>query len=465
MLTFMWTLSIRSLRVGGSAMGAFTKVGKSHTPACKTAKPSVVVLASLVAAFFPTVAGIATTGLPGAVDTRFGHTGSISRSGAPLAAARYGSNIYVARGQANLAMSVYAVTSAGRDSSAFGNAGAYAVATAGQVVLKATSRGLVAISGRGSGDGPGVGFAYLTFSGVADPAVTASSRGALTRVGPGQIFWSDLGYAMGRVDNVLVQGAVRLPDGSVRVCIDRYFSATGERHVSLLGLTPTGGLDSRVGPGGLRSIPSVASCRGLGQDSSQRLYMTGTSTAGDASAVITRTNRDGLLDRTYGTAGSVRVSIPGASLTPISNLASTASSGLTFVPMSMTRFGRKVEGVIVRVEGAGLWDRSFGSQGISTVPGSATQISSEIGSLDFAPSARLVVGAATTSLSSKRTFLWRLDEATGVTDKSFGTAGLVMTKSWTIAALPVTATRLIQVGAVPLDGQSHTATRLVGRYN
>jgi hypothetical protein len=58
-----------------------------------------------------------------------------------------------------------------------------------------------------------------------------------------------------------------------------------------------------------------------------------------------------------------------------------------------------------------------------------------------------------------------LDEATGVTDKSFGTAGLVMTKSWTIAALPVTATRLIQVGAVPLDGQSHTATRLVGRYN
>ena len=403
----------------------------------------------------------------GSVESSFGSGGSVRLSAAPLASAMWSHTLYVMQAAPDMGMTVSAFTSAGKRLPTFGAGAAYAAPTSGRAVLVADSRGLVAIAGRGAGDTPGIGLAFLRLDGSLDANVNASS---LTRVRTGQYFWRDPQSAQGHVDRVQVAGAVRLADGALRICIDRVGQVSQSPGSYLLGLTRRGAFDLRVGPRGMRGIPQVAACSGLGIDSAQRLYVSGSATPswlarGAGKIVVTRTDRNGLVDQSYGVEGTAEIAEAGWSFVPTPTQAMTASNGVTYIALSRNQAGRRSAGGIIKIDGAGRWLKGFGSQGFATVPTSAPAVSTRVDSLNAAPSGRLVVGFTSAGSGSPHSLLWRIAASNGAPDGSYGTSGVVFSQSRPISVVSVTSTRSVQVGAVPADGPPYVATRLVGRIN
>ena len=162
-------------------------------------------------------------------------------------------------------------------------------------------------------------------------------------------------------DRVVVFGS-KLAAGTDRVDTDYV----------LAGLTKDGVLDTTFGTGGMVTVDSkgngVDSPRNLTVQADGKIVATGYSRDGDGvvSPVLIRTSATGQLDSTFGTNGVATAKV----LPGVAESYSVSQQGDKYV---LAGYGRgadaneKVDLIVYRFTGAGQWDSTFGTNGITRV--------------------------------------------------------------------------------------------------
>jgi uncharacterized delta-60 repeat protein len=274
----------------------------------------------------------------------------------------------------------------------------------------------------------GVQAGFAVFGGSAVMKYTAAGR-------------LDAGYGVnGRgviADDAI--GATRLPGGSVRALTVGAFLEPSPEH--LAGLTPGGDPDTRVGPGGRRTLSM--SGFSLASDAQGRLYIVGTSPDVASELLVYRLSSSGATDSTWGSAGSTR--IPGTG-----GLLVVGPSGSVFVvsagPSPTT--GRP-QVTISRLTAAGALDPAFGSGGSLIVP--APSGSSRFGALAVDAKGRLLLSFVDRG-AKLQPYLARFDGATGDLDPAFGRGGLVPVANLVVSIAPTADGKVLTVSRMAHDG-------------
>ena len=142
---------------------------------------------------------------------------------------------------------------------------------------------------------------------------------------------------------------------SLRICEIDDFSAP----VGLFGLTPSGAVDTRVGPDGFRQLAS-GGCIGFTSDASGRLYWVSRRWLGDGRAAIEvrRTTHTGILDAAWGQGGSATIELSRGHLKPVTAVPAPDGSLLIGVAISDAANNAGWHGGVARLKPDGTVDAS-----------------------------------------------------------------------------------------------------------
>ncbi|MHB8892806.1 MAG: NHL repeat-containing protein [Candidatus Limnocylindrales bacterium] len=259
---------------------------------------------------------------------------------------------------------------------------------------------------------------WVTASGGVEVALLSHSGATVIRyTSAGQ---RDLTYSGGGKSTLASQdpfGAfrvVRLPGGSIRM-VENTEGGTSV----LSGLTAAGAIDTAIGTDGRLTLDG-SYVDGLTSDPLGRLYVVREDPDADTLAV-TRLSSPGVVDATWGTAGTGTVSVPG--------LVHRFGSPVTLGPgdevylAASLRVGDvgPVRPALVKLTASGDPDAAFGTAGVSVLATPHTGGSVEALTVDAA--GRLLVSFV--DRPGPKPYLTRLDAVTGARDTTFGSAGLV----------------------------------------
>ncbi len=290
---------------------------------------------------------------------------------------------------------------------------------------------------------PEVSGPFVTSSGGVEVALMLDERTTvmrLTKTGAPDPAYSGNGVASLRAPtSYTTQSETRLPGGSTRWVEEGYPKAN-----FLSGLTPSGAIDTRIGPGGLRKLPVEGVVFEITADTSGHLYIMNRR---ENVMDVVRTNSSGVPDPTWGSGGIV--SLP---LTDVvwAGMVRPAASGEVYVDADIRPVGAPEiqRSVIVKLAADGTPITAFGDGGFLDVP-----LGGESGSvyaLAIDRAGRLDV--AMVKLDPVQAYLTRLSGTTGAVDTTFGQGGLVRTTGPTSGLLDSGA-RLLTVGSSPVNGR------------
>ena len=222
--------------------------------------------------------------------------------------------------------------------------------------------------------------------------------------------------------------ATRLPGGSLRWCLVN----TGAPPVGggLSGLTPSGALDTGVGPKGFRSL-AFDRCVAFTSDAAGRLYWISRHWLGDGRAAVEvhRMTQAGNLDTAWGEGGRATIELAQGHLKPVMAVAAADGSLLIGVGVSSFAVNSGWDAGVARLRSDGTVDAAFGTDGVRVYDPPHTNGSQflaltvdsagrPIVSLDV-PTGRPYPGPSTTG------YLMRGRASDGAPDPSFGTGGWV----------------------------------------
>jgi hypothetical protein len=300
---------------------------------------------------------------------------------------------------------------------------------------------------------PEVSGPFVTSSGGVEVVLMLYERTTvmrLTKTGQPDSAYSGNGVASLRAPtSYTTQSATRLPGGSTRWVEEGYPKAN-----YLSGLTPSGAIDTRIGPGGLRKLPVEGVVFEINADASGRLYILNRR---ENVLDVVRTNSSGVPDPTWGSAGIVSLA-----LTDVvwDGIVKPAPSGDVYVVAQIQPTDPSLiqRSVIIKLDPNGTPITAFGSGGFLDVP--TTGGPGSVSALTLDNAGRLDV--AFLKLGPTRAYLTRLSGTTGAVDTAFGQGGLVRTTGLTSGLLD-TATRLVTVGRSYVNGRVRMV--LAGRIN
>jgi uncharacterized delta-60 repeat protein len=215
----------------------------------------------------------------------------------------------------------------------------------------------------------------------------------------------------------------------------------------LLGLTSAGARDTRVGPNGIRVLAQLHGPHELVADAANRLYVVGNTYAdlnaapAGRSMMISRLSSSGVVDTTYGTAGTTTIAVDDIDGSPSRDGIALAPDGSLFIAGEQARpSGSKV--VIRKLDPSGMPDAGFGTGGVAEVPGR------RMIAIAVDPTGRPILSILAHGGTPKPEIV-RLDATTGGLDSSFGVAGIVAVSG------------LVTDLAVSPDGKLLTVSRVV----
>jgi uncharacterized delta-60 repeat protein len=229
-----------------------------------------------------------------------------------------------------------------------------------------------------------------------------------------------------------IRGVTTLAGGSIRTLttniVDEVVSPIP---VKLEGTTPSGTIDTKVGPGGTRVLAQMPPA-GIVRDSLNRLYVVGSQYAGadwssPRSLDIRRLSSSGAQDTTYGTGGVTTVAIEQDDTTPdasyVAKLALAPDGSLYMAGHHTNDVTGRSEGIIRKLAPDGTFDVGFGTAGVLAVP--APSGSSRLAALIVDGAGRPIVSFVDRNGKTLTSYLARLDPATGALDPTFGSGGRV----------------------------------------
>ena len=235
-------------------------------------------------------------------------------------------------------------------------------------------------------------------------------------------------------------GMTVLAGGSTRaLSFDFFENPGGPSATSLVGVTPAGQADTRVGPGGVRLLTTMDGSSGILRDAVNRLYVVGSQypdpTTTDRVTDVRRLTSSGDPDVSWGTAGVTIIQQPDAEGTPGGTYGANDLTALALGPdNSLFLSGRRtdpathrVEVVIRKLTPSGAADGGFGVGGLLVVP--APSGSSRTGTIAIDANGRLVVAFVDRAASGPQPELARFDAVTGAVDPSFGRIGMLTTSN------------------------------------
>ena len=314
---------------------------------------------------------------------------------------------------------------------------------------------LVAVSTDPSGECCGVDGPFVTADNGVDVGLVAYQDLGVVRYSPaGSRTWQG-GWivAAGSVNAVLAGGS---PRGLGRNPSPDVSNPTPQW---LLGLTPSGAPDTRVGPNGIRVLAMDSGPNGLVADALNRLYVLGNEYGNplqltDRSIVASRLTSSGALDTTYGVGGAVTIPVDDSDNSPVARpgggLIALAPDGSLFIAGEATST-TSTKGVVVvrKLDPSGAIDSAFGAGGLVEVPGATG--SSRLFSLAVDHGGNPILSVLERG-SPSRPALVRLDGASGALDPSFGDAGVIHVAGLVTDLAIDPSGRLLAVSRVAKDG-------------
>jgi uncharacterized delta-60 repeat protein len=269
--------------------------------------------------------------------------------------------------------------------------------------------GKILVGGTANRAGQPENFALARYLRDGRPDATFGSGGRVTTsIGSG----NDVVYALAlQADGRILAAGSRKNGGADGFALARY--------------RPNGTLDPTFGTGGKVTTtlsPAYALFRAVAVQRDGKILAAGSTTmSGGFQAVVMRYTATGHLDPGFGTAGVVVV--------PEAVLGGSEARALRIQPdgkilvggwagWSGSRF------LVLRLDGAGVPDPSFGTGGAATI--AVSTFYAEVEALALQTDGRIVVAGRSSSATSYEFGLARL-EADGTPDTSFGTGGTVVT--------------------------------------
>lgn len=185
------------------------------------------------------------------------------------------------------------------------------------------------------------------------------------RYSAGGVRWPSFGpYCLPVPDSFyLGGGATRLPGGSLRWCIVNTGNPPAGGGIN--GLTPSGELDTRVGPNGFRSV-TFDRCVAFTSDAAGHLYWLSRRWAREGQAVIDvrRMTQTGTLDTSWGNAGLATIDLAGRHLKPVTAVAALDGSLLVGLATSAFATNSGWDAGVARLKPDGTVDGAFGTDGV-----------------------------------------------------------------------------------------------------
>ena len=264
----------------------------------------------------------------------------------------------------------------------------------------------------------GVEIGVLTYHGIVVKRFTASGRPDTRYSEDGQaaLGWDILGPM------------TRLPGGSVRAT-----QGGSGYYTTLLGLTPAGDPDLRLGPGGERNIP-MPWVSELMADRYGRMFAVQIDPEGDRVRAM-RLSSSGATDAGWGEAGIATVAVAGLTNRSGDHVAAIADTGHVYVGVNVRdAVTGQARPAVVRFTPAGEPDASWGPGGVAVVPAPSAAGRMEALAVDAAGRVLVSFVDRDTTLAP---YLARLLPS-GTADPTFGSAG-----RWRVAGLVVA---LVAVG-------------------
>ena len=247
-------------------------------------------------------------------------------------------------------------------------------------------------------------------------------------------------------------GVAVLAGGSTRaISFNFYADLSAPTAVSLQGLTPSGALDTRVGPHGARMLDTLVGPSAIVRDPLNRLYVVGneyaTPPAGDRSFEVFRLTSSGDADPTWGTGGVT--TFPGGDHETVD--AALAPDYSLYLASQGTDPGTGRPIIVVRkLTSAGIVDGGFGSGGVLVLP--APSGSARFGSITVDLAGRPIVSFVDRASTGLQPMLARLDPATGALDPTFGRSGLMKVASLATGLAVTSGGKVLTVSRVARDG-------------
>ncbi len=237
----------------------------------------------------------------------------------------------------------------------------------------------------------------------------------------------------------------RLPGGSIRACLQDFWSPN---QMQLSGLTPSGQLDTRLGPNGYRSM-NLGYCSGFTSDSAGHLYWVARRWLGDGRAVadVTRLNSSGTVDSAWGTGGTTTIEVAGRHLKPTGHVIAAADGSLYVgLGVSDAPTGAPWTAAIAKLTPSGALDAAFGTAGTRVY--APTNGTSRLLALTADASGRPILSVTFTMSGSTHAYLLRGLASNGALDPAFGVGGLVAVSRPVVDLATAGAHRILSVSDV-----------------
>lgn len=251
---------------------------------------------------------------------------------------------------------------------------------------------------------------------------------------------------------VSLTAGVRLSDGRIRTAGELDGAGVSP---ALLGLTANGGIDTSVGPAGLKTFAlPAARVVAMAADAQDRLYLlTAAGPSTHASLRVLRTTADGALDPTFGKGGGFTVTPPltaeRIAVTGRSSFVMKVSpSGHVYV--GFTAWGsvsHRYRAVVTHASAAGQLVTAFGREGYAAFRSSAGGGQGWPTALTADGKGHLLLGLTYNNAKAYSQLVMRLDAPTGAIDPSFGHKGAAASSVHIDAIALVSAQRFVVLGA------------------
>lgn len=225
-------------------------------------------------------------------------------------------------------------------------------------------------------------------------------------------------------------------DGRLVVVANRV-DADRDRHINVARYGVDGSLDTRFGVGGVVTLPIGGPDEGesavdVAVQSDGRIVVAGV--AHDANgfttdSLVVRLLANGSFDPRFGTAGVARVDVsPLSAIRGATSLAIDQSGRI--VMAGSGRFpSTNTDPVVVRFSTRGVLDRSFGVDGIVTLPMGSSSSSDVASGVEIQSDGRIVIAGDTFSEQTQKDVLVARLDANGALDPTFHGDGIVTTTS------------------------------------
>jgi hypothetical protein len=260
--------------------------------------------------------------------------------------------------------------------------------------------------------------------------------------------------AAGSVDATLAGGSVR------GLGADSFLSQFGPTPLWLLGLTPAGELDHRVGPAGTRTLSMMTGPDALVADAANRLYVVGNSYASAPSGrsmLIARMSSSGVVDSAYGVAGVTTIPVddsdtsPGVSFGTGYGVVALAADGTLFIAGEATSLSTGKRVVVVRkIDPDGTLDSGFGVSGLAEIGGRTG--STQLKAITVDTNGRPILSILERGAKPQPAIV-RLDATSGGLDSAFGLGGIVRVSGLVTGLAVAPNGKLLTVSRIAHNGQ------------